>query len=440
MTIRKATIDDAPFIALVVVEALGDDIMERYPEHIGGQDRRRLELLAESIRQDSTLYSWRHTAIAQDTDGTPLGAIVAYPADNYMQMRTSTFAMLSELISFDVESMDAEASPGEYYVDSIAVVPKARGQGIARQLLLHAIAKAQEMLLPAILACEPNNLGAKALYESLGFRHNGDLFIFGHHYLRMERAEKLKLRVNSPAHPPISSPYRGIEGVLTRLFNKACTAYGLLADGDRILLALSGGKDSLVMAQLMAERARIFKPSICVEAVHVVMDNVPYQTDILHMQTFCNALGIPLHILHTSFDETTDKRHTRCFLCARYRRKAMFRFAVEHGFNKVALGHHQDDFLATMLMNLLYEGSFHSMRPSMPMEHYPITIIRPLCLVPEKYIASHASEAQLVRHISPCPYEDRTRRSEMERLSQSLCTLHPEARQSMWHALEKGWD
>ena len=235
------------------------------------------------------------------------------------------------------------------------------------------------------------------------------------------------------------SPYRGIEGVLTRLFNKACTAYGLLADGDRILLALSGGKDSLVMAQLMAERARIFKPSIHVEAVHVVMENVPYQTDILHMQEFCNALGIPLHILHTSFDESTDKRRTRCFLCARYRRKAMFRFAVEHRFNKVALGHHQDDFLATMLMNLLYEGSFHSMRPSMPMEHYPLTIIRPLCLVPEKDIASHASEAQLVRHISPCPYEDRTRRSEMERLSQSLCTLHPEARQSMWHALEKGW-
>jgi ribosomal protein S18 acetylase RimI-like enzyme len=190
MIIRKATISDATFIALVVVEALGDDIMERYPEHIGGQDRRRLELLAESIRQDNTLYSWRHTSIAQDTDGTPLGAIVAYPADNYMQMRTTTFAMLSDLISFDVESMDAEARPGEYYVDSIAVVPKARGQGIARQLLLHAIAKAQEMLLPAILACEPNNLGAKALYESLGFRHDGDLFIFGHHYLRMERTER----------------------------------------------------------------------------------------------------------------------------------------------------------------------------------------------------------------------------------------------------------
>ncbi len=185
MTIRKATIDDAPFIALVVVEALGDDIMERYPEHIGGQDRRRLELLAESIRQDGTLYSWRHSIIAQDEEGKPLGALVLYRGDEYMQMRRRTFSMLDELITFDVESMDAEAQPGELYLDSIAVLPHARGKGLARQLLQYGIGIAREKCLPAVLACEPNNLGAKALYESLGFKYDGDLFIFGHHYLRM---------------------------------------------------------------------------------------------------------------------------------------------------------------------------------------------------------------------------------------------------------------
>ena len=225
---------------------------------------------------------------------------------------------------------------------------------------------------------------------------------------------------------------------IRRLFNKGCTEYGLLADGDRILLALSGGKDSLVLVQLMAERARIFKPSIKVEAAHVVMDNVPYEADTAYMYEFCKNAGIKLHILRTCFDETTDERKTRCFLCARYRRKALFEFASKNDFNKIALGHHQDDFLATMLMNMLYEGSFHSMRPSMPMEHYPLTMIRPLCLVPEGLIGSYAEEEQLVRQVSPCPYEDRTRRSEMESLSQTLCSLHPEARQSMWHALMKG--
>lgn len=225
---------------------------------------------------------------------------------------------------------------------------------------------------------------------------------------------------------------------IRRLFNKGCTEYGLLADGDRILLALSGGKDSLVMAQLMAERAHIFKPSIKVEAAHVVMENIPYEADTAYMYEFCKNAGIKLHILRTCFDETTDERKTRCFLCARYRRKALFEFASKNDFNKIALGHHQDDFLATMLMNMLYEGSFHSMLPSMPMEHYPIVMIRPLCLVPESFIGTYAEAEQLVRQVSPCPYEDRTRRSEMESLSQTLCCLHPEARQSMWHALMKG--
>lgn len=226
---------------------------------------------------------------------------------------------------------------------------------------------------------------------------------------------------------------------IRRLFNKACTGYALLADGDKILLALSGGKDSLVMARLMAERARIFKPSISVEAVHVVMTNVPYVTDISYLRDFCNGLGIKLNVLNTSFDETTDTRKTKCFLCARYRRKTLFTFAKENGFNKVAFGHHMDDFLVTMLMNLVYEGSFHSMAPSMSMEHYPVTLIRPLCLVPEVLISHYAEEKELVRQITPCPYEDTTKRSAMEKTLSLLSGLHPEARQSMWHAIEKMW-
>lgn len=190
MTIREATIDDAPFLALVLVEALGDDIMERSVDGICLQDQRRLDLLVESIRCDGTLYCWRHAVIAQDADGKPLGALVAYPSDGYMQMRQRTFTMLDELITFDVSTMDAEASPGEYYLDSIAVVPEARGRGVARELLRHGIAIARKMRLPAVLACEPANIGAMSLYESLGFRHYGDLFIFGHRYLRLVVSNK----------------------------------------------------------------------------------------------------------------------------------------------------------------------------------------------------------------------------------------------------------
>lgn len=224
-----------------------------------------------------------------------------------------------------------------------------------------------------------------------------------------------------------------------RLFDRGCVEYAMLKDGDKILLALSGGKDSLAMALLMVERARIFKPQIRVEAAHVVMDNVPYYTDLNYLQEFCTAHGLPMHVLHTGFDEAPDEHRTKCFLCARYRRKALFNFAVDNGFNKVALGHHKDDFLATMLMNLTFEGSFHAMTPVMPMVHYPLTLIRPLCLVAETDLAELASEENLVHQVTPCPYEDATKRRVAERLLRALQQANPEARHSMWHALDKQW-
>lgn len=170
---------------------------------------------------------------------------------------------------------------------------------------------------------------------------------------------------------------------LKRLFNKACGDYALLQDDDRVLVAVSGGKDSMLLARLMAERSRLYKPKISVAAAHVVMENIPYAAHGDYLRDYCHGLGIDLHVLHTRFDPTTDRRRTPCFLCSWYRRKALFEYAAEHGFNKVALGHHQDDILVTLLMNETFEGSFSTMKPAMQMEHYPFTLIRPLCLTPE---------------------------------------------------------
>lgn len=191
MTLRQATKEDAPFIALVVIEALGEDIMERaHAGNIGDEERRKLELVAGVIRRDDTLYSWRHTLVAEDADGTPLGAMVAYPGDNYVAMRARTFALLAGLITFDVDTMDAETVPGEYYLDSLAVSPAARGKGVGKQLLCAARDNAFALSRPAILACAPDNTNAKALYEAMGFSHEGEMFIFGHQYLRMVATAK----------------------------------------------------------------------------------------------------------------------------------------------------------------------------------------------------------------------------------------------------------
>ena len=225
------------------------------------------------------------------------------------------------------------------------------------------------------------------------------------------------------------------EQKVLKRFNKGCVDYHLLEDGNRILIALSGGKDSLELVRLLTQRARIFKPHIEVEAAHIIMDNIPYETDRSYLQDYCAENGIRLHILHSSFDESTDPRKTRCFLCAWNRRKTLFEFAVNNGFNKIALGHHMDDILVTLLMNITFEGSHSTMQPSLPLKHYPLTIIRPLCLVHEADIRQVAEELQFTKQKALCPYEETTRRSDMQAVFQHLERLNPEARYSLWRSV-----
>lgn len=222
---------------------------------------------------------------------------------------------------------------------------------------------------------------------------------------------------------------------IRKKFRQGCADYALLEDGDKILIALSGGKDSLELVRLMAEQARIHKPSITVEAAHVLMDNIPYETDCTWLQHFCQEAGVTLHILHTSFDETTDTRKTKCFLCAWNRRKALFTFASENGFNKIALGHHQDDILVTWLMNITFEGANFGMAPKVVMRNFPFQLIRPLCLVHEDWIREVANEQGFVHQKRLCPYETTTRRTDMTRIFHELEQLSPEARYSLWRAM-----
>lgn len=225
--------------------------------------------------------------------------------------------------------------------------------------------------------------------------------------------------------------YRKIQ----KQFNRATKDYAMFDDGDKILVALSGGKDSLTMLQLLAERSRIFKPSISIIAAHVTMVNIPYKTDLQFLQEFCQSLGVELRIAESGFDASTDTRKSPCFLCSWNRRKALFTLAQELGCNKIALGHNQDDFIETMLMNITFQGSFSAMAPVMPMEKFPITVIRPLCLVNENDVDAYATESQFPAQIKNCPFENDSNRKAMKELLAHLESLNPEARYNLWGAM-----
>ena len=230
---------------------------------------------------------------------------------------------------------------------------------------------------------------------------------------------------------------------LNERFVKAMATYHLIEDDDHILVGLSGGKDSLLLTELLAERAKILRPRFKVEALHVRMENIHYETDTSYLQQFCDDLGVTLHVRTTRFEveatETTvrlRKQKQPCFLCSWNRRKIMFNLAQEMGCNKIALGHHQDDLIHTALMNLTYQARFATMPVSLKMRKMPLTIIRPLCLIPETDIKIWAEMQGYQKQQKLCPYETNSHRTDIKQLYDALEQMNPEVRYNIWGALE----
>ena len=235
---------------------------------------------------------------------------------------------------------------------------------------------------------------------------------------------------------------------LNERFVKAMATYHLIEDDDRILVGLSGGKDSLLLAELLAKRAKIDHPRFSVEALHVRMENIHYETDTSYLQQFCDDLGVKLHVRTTRFEvldesslsniQSSIKRRQKqpCFLCSWNRRKELFNLAQELDCNKIALGHHQDDILHTALMNLCFQSRFASMPARLKMRKMPLTIIRPLCMIQEKDIKAYAELQGYQKQQKLCPYETDSHRSDIKRLYEEMERISPEARYSIWGALE----
>ena len=244
--------------------------------------------------------------------------------------------------------------------------------------------------------------------------------------------------------PNLNNESRRLEHRLKERFVKAMATYHLIEDDDRILVGLSGGKDSLLLTELLANRAKIDHPRFSVEALHVRMENIQYETDTSYLQQFCDEQGVKLHLRTTRFEigEETIKvardacrQKQPCFLCSWMRRKEMFNLAQELGCNKIALGHHQDDMLHTALMNLTFQGRFDTMPARLKMRKMPLTMIRPLCLIEEADIKAYAEMKGYQKQKKICPYETNSHRTDIKRLYDEIELINPEARYSIWRAL-----
>lgn len=216
---------------------------------------------------------------------------------------------------------------------------------------------------------------------------------------------------------------------------RAIFEYGLIANGDRVLIGLSGGKDSLALLELLGRRSRIFNPKFEVMVTHIIMTNIPYRSDLEYLKGLAGQYNIPFIVYETAFDASTDTRKSPCFLCSWTRRKALFDIAKKYNCNKIALGHHQDDMIETLLMNMIHQGAIGTMPPKLKMDKFEMEIIRPLCLLQEAELVRIATWREYSKQLKNCPYEKGSSRSDIKRIVGELQKINPEARYSLWNSM-----
>lgn len=219
-------------------------------------------------------------------------------------------------------------------------------------------------------------------------------------------------------------------------FNKAIRDYGLIEEGDHVLIGLSGGKDSLALVELLGERMKVFAPRFKTTALHVTVENIPYKSDLEFLKSYSEKFNIPFVHRLTRYDESTDMRKSHCFLCSWNRRKMLFETAKELGCTKIALGHHLDDVVETLLLNMLFQGATGTMPPKLKMTKFDMTIIRPMSLIPESEIVELEKIRNYPKQIKNCPYEKESSRGKIKELIKQVETWSPAVRQSIWAAME----
>ena len=213
--------------------------------------------------------------------------------------------------------------------------------------------------------------------------------------------------------------------------------FGLIQEGDRVLVGVSGGKDSLVLLYALGLYRRFCPNSFELVAATLHLGREPF--DLSGIERMCDELGIAYHIKHTQisqiiFDER--KESNPCSLCAKMRRGALIDLCKELGANKLALGHHRDDAEETLLLSLLYEGRLHTFHPKTYLSRSGITQIRPMVYASEKHILHLAKQLELPVVTSPCPANGDTKRELMTEILNDICKKIPNARELILSALQ----
>lgn len=236
------------------------------------------------------------------------------------------------------------------------------------------------------------------------------------------------------------------EETIWKPFVRAVKEYELVCNGDRVAVCISGGKDSMLLAALFTELKRV--SDINFEVIYLVMDPgySSYNREVI--ETNAKTMKIPIQVFETDiFDSVYNVEKNPCYLCARMRRGHLYKNAMNAGCNKIALGHHYDDVIETILMGMVYGGQIQTMMPKLHSAHFKgMELIRPLYLVREEEIKRWRDYNDLYFIQCACRFTDTcstcspdrqiSKRMEIKMLIRELAEKNPEIEENIFHSIE----
>lgn len=212
--------------------------------------------------------------------------------------------------------------------------------------------------------------------------------------------------------------------------------FGLIEPGDRVAVGVSGGKDSLLLLSALSLYRNVRHGDFSLRAIMLTTGKQPPDTS--QIEALCQRLDVPITIRYTELYQIlfeARKEENPCALCAKMRRGMLCDLCRELDCNKLALGHHREDAIETLLMSLVFEGRIHTFHPKTYMSRSDLTVIRPMVYLPEKHVIHMRKALELPVLENPCPANGHTRRQEMKELMDELATRYPNIRETMLGAL-----